>query len=148
MTEHCMIDGERCSKCCEVLTISENKLIRAWLQYARRVDFKDFEPDDNSPKKEYQTYWMIKKISKRKAKLINPHLVSIVKNNQSYFTCKHLTDKGCGNYENRPSICSGYPYYGKSKEEFIKTNIQTLPENDKGKSGLYTDGCTYYIELK
>jgi Fe-S-cluster containining protein len=142
--EHCLINGKRCTKCCEVLTINESKSNREWRSYARKVDFDSFE-DGN--KKELQTYWMIKKISRRKAKKINPHLVSIIKSKQSYFTCKHLTESGCNNYENRPSMCSGYPYYGKKPSEFIK-EIKDAGESYKGKKGLYTDGCTYYIELK
>lgn len=118
------------------------------MKYARRVDFDTFEPETCHDKKEYQLYWMIKKITKRKAKKINPHLVSIVKNSQSYFTCKHLSESGCGNYENRPKICSQYPYYGKTPEEFIKTYVTDPGDDYKGKKGLYTDDCTFYIELK
>ena len=101
--EHCLINGKRCTKCCEVLTINESSSMREWMSYARQVEFDDFKPDDeNINKKDMQLYWMVKKITKRKAKKINPHLVSKIKTRQSYFVCKHLNASGCGNSENRP----------------------------------------------
>ena len=139
--EHCIVDGKRCSKCCEVLTINMGSNGKKWMEYARRVDFDTFEPEKGQDKKEYQLYWMIKKITKRKAKKINPYLVSVISNRQQYFTCKHLISSGCSNYENRPKICSQYPYYGKTESEFLESE-----ENKKG--GLYTPDCTFYIELK
>ena len=30
-----------------------------------------------------------------------------------YYTCKHFDGKNCTNYEDRPSMCSNYPYDGK-----------------------------------
>ena len=135
--EHCMINGKRCSKCCEVLTIELSGNGREWIKYARWTDFETFEDKD---KKELQLYWMIKEISRRRAKKLNPFLVSKIKGRQSYFICKHLKETGCTNYENRPSICSKYPYYGKTKEEFLKEN--------KDYKGLYTDDCTFYIQIK
>lgn len=146
--EHCLIDGKRCSKCCEVLTINMSASGREWMKYVRRNGYEHLDIKEYPDKKELQLYGMIRDISKRRAKKINPHLVSIVKNTQSYFTCKHLTSSGCSNYENRPSICSGYPYYGKTPEEFIKIHVTDPGESYKGKKGLYTDGCTFYIELK
>jgi len=145
--EHCMINGKRCSKCCEVLTINESKSMREWMKYARRVDCTDLAKKKGSDKKELQLYWMIKKINRRRAKKINPYIVSIVKSSQSYFTCKHLTDSGCGNYDNRPKICSGYPYYGSTPKEFIKQYVTDTDEAYKGKKGLYTDDCTFYIKV-
>ena len=132
MTEHCMIDGQRCSKCCEVLTININKNFREWSKYVRRYGY----PDDFNH--ENKVHHMLRKVSKRRAKIINPGLVKKVGNAQSYFTCKNYTGSGCSVYENRPRICSGYPYYGLTKEDFLKT------EN----VGLYRDDCTYFIELK
>lgn len=138
--EHCLIDGKRCSKCCEVLTINMSASGREWMKYVRRNGYEHLDVKDYPDKKEYQLYGMVRKISKRRAKKINPYLVSIIKSRQSYFTCKHLTSSGCGNYKNRPKICSGYPYYGKTESEFL--------ESRKEDKGLYTDGCTFYIELK
>lgn len=100
----------------------------------------------NHAESERQIYTMIKQVSKRRAKKINKRLVGLVKNKQAYFTCKHLTSSGCGNYQNRPAICSGYPYYGLSKSEFKQKYVT---ENDSESSaGLYSENCTYYVELK
>ena len=136
--EHCMVNGERCSKCCEVLTMKESSSFREWRAWCRKYDVQG---------KEDKLYKMVRKISKRRAKKINPHLVSIVNNNQAYFTCKNLTSSGCGIYEDRPDTCSGFPYYGKSKDEYLKEYKECDPDY-KGKNGLYTPDCTYHIDVK
>lgn len=133
--EHCLINGERCSKCCEVLIITESKNFRDWRAYALRYGY-----EDTDIKKCNQIYHMVRKISKRRAKKINPYLVSITGSNQAYFTCKNYTGEGCDIYEERPGMCSGYPYYGKTESEFLENRME-----DKG---LYADECTFYIELK
>lgn len=135
MSEHCIIDGERCSKCCEVLTIRESGNFRQWLAYARRHG-------ESSAPVTHRHHLMLVRVSKRRAKKINPKLVKSVGCKQSYFKCKNFTGSGCGIYETRPKICSHYPYYGIEKEKFLSDAISN---NDKG---LYADGCTYYIELK
>lgn len=138
-----MVDRERCSKCCEVLTIRTSVNFREWQRYVRRFGYSHLNDIEYPKKSELQIYSMTRQISKRRAKKINPHLIKIVGNNQSYFTCKHLGESGCGNYENRPKMCSEYPYYGKTKDEFFQLNKGLVSEK-----GLYTDDCTYYIELK
>ncbi len=129
MREHCIIDGKRCSKCCEVLTVRENKNLRDWIKYGRY---------DNKMDKD-MLHPNLCKISKRRAKKINPYLVSIIGNDQSYYTCRKFTGSGCGDYENRPSTCSEYPYYGQNKELFHLEN--------KDVKGLYEEDCTYFISL-
>lgn len=124
MKEHCMINGERCSKCCEVLTIRETKKMRDWCKYIRNNGY----PDDWG--KGNKVHHLLIKISKRRAKKFNPHLVRIVGNDQSYFKCKNYTGSGCGDYENRPRMCSDYPNYGQ------KCVTGT---------GLYRIDCTYYV---
>lgn len=133
--EHCIVDGKRCSKCCEVLTIIESKSFREWRSYSRRYGY----PDDFS--NEHKLPHLVRKISKRRAKKKNAKLVKRVNNSQSYFTCKNFTGFGCGDYENRPATCSKYPYYGKTISEWEDT--------DEFKAGgLYHKDCTYFIELK
>lgn len=129
-----MIDGKRCSKCCEVLTISESKSFREWRAYARRYGRPDNFKGD-------WIYQMLRKISKRRAKKINPKLVSRVGSNQSYWLCKYHSGSGCDNYEGRPRMCSEYPYYGRTLEEWQKSE-------EMKRGALYTEGCTYYIEVK
>lgn len=130
---HCVIDGKLCSDCCKVLTIRESKNFRDWRKYVRRWGY----PDDF--KQEHHMYHMVRKISKRRAKKINKKLVLKVKNNQSYFTCKNYQNGQCQIYDKRPHICSGYPLYGKSNEDWKKylTDTENL-------IGLYRPDCTYY----
>lgn len=131
MSEHCMINGQRCSKCCEVLTVKESKNFREWRSYVRRYGYPDDYPQGN------KVMHMLRKISKRRAKKMNPQLVNRVGRNQSYFTCKNHTDSGCSDYENRPSMCSGYPYYGRTEREW-------LDSDEYKRGGLYRIDCTYY----
>lgn len=128
--EHCMINGERCSKCCEVLTIKSSKNFREWMRYVRRYGYpKDYIGD--------KIYDMIRPISKRRAKKLNPHLVEKVGSRSNYWTCKHFTGSGCGDYENRPKMCSAYPHYGRTLKEW--------EESDEYKwGGLYHIECTFY----
>ncbi len=142
MAEHCIVNSERCSRCCEVLSIKESKNFRQWRSWVRH---NGIHVDEVEISKISQ---MVRKLSKRRAKKINRRLVGIVGNTQTYFTCKHFTGSGCGNYENRPKMCSEYPYYGQTKEEFIKQYITDPDDSYGGKKGLYSDECTYYIEVK
>lgn len=134
--EHCMVNGERCSKCCEVLTMRESKNFRDWRSYARRYGYPDNTKVD-------KIHHMVRKISKRRAKKINPHLLSEVGKDKSqhYFTCKNLTENGCGAYESRPRMCSEFPHYGRTEREW--------QESDEFKGGgLYDKDCTYHIQIK
>lgn len=130
MTEHCMINGKRCSKCCEVLTIRLTKNFNDWRKYVRRYGY----PSDYNGEKVHS---MLRPISKRRAKKLNPHLVKIVGSKSNYWTCKHFTGSGCGDYENRPRMCSDYPYYGRTEKEWVES-----PEYKIG--GLYHINCTFF----
>lgn len=138
MSEHCVINGQRCSKCCTVLTIRESPSFREWRSYIRRNGYNELNDDKYKFVTDNKIYHLVRKISKRRAKKINPHLVSVIGNSQAYFTCKNYTGEGCSDYKNRPQICSGYPYYGKSREEFL-----AVDENKD--EGLYNNDCTFYI---
>lgn len=129
--EHCVVNGKRCSKCCEVLTISDSGNFRAWRKYARWVP-----GCADSDKEIHKVARMVRKISKRRAKKINGHLVSTIKNGQSYFTCKNYRQGACQDYSNRPYMCSGYPYYNRTAEDFAADKANLI--------GLYTPECTYY----
>lgn len=135
--EHCLIDGKRCSKCCEVLTLAISANLISWVKHVRRFGYPDdFEGD--------KIYHMMIKISKRRAKKINPYLVKIIgkTKGRGYFKCKNFTGTGCGIYETRPRMCSKFPYYGKTKEEFLND----FNSNDNWKPE-YREDCTYYIEV-
>lgn len=132
--QHCMIEGVRCSKCCEVLTISVNKNMRECLSYVRRHGYPEDWLKDNKV-----VFHMIRRISKRRAKIKNPFLVKTINNKQSYFTCKNLKNGVCTDYENRPAMCSKYPNYSHSEQEWSKW----VNESDQ-LIGLYRPDCTYY----
>lgn len=137
MKTHCEIDGKLCSKCCEVLTINEKYHLRAWRAYVRRHGADPEQPELS------KIAGMIRKISKRRAKKINPGLVKAVKNNQSYFTCKNYQGGKCADYANRPWMCSSYPLYGKSETEwgeYLRSGESII--------GIYRDDCTYYDESR
>ncbi len=155
--EHCMIDNKRCSKCCEVLTLQETKNAREWRRWFRFYNNSD-NIDNNI---DNNIFGLIRKISKRRAKKINPRLVKRItdgnkawrqhyKSNkgltgcshkQMFFTCRNYINSSCADYQNRPETCSGYPYYERlrkqSKEDFKKSE-----EYKRG--GLYTIDCTFF----
>mgnify|MGYP000256463027 CR=1 FL=1 len=128
MIEHCMVDGKRCSKCCEVILLNKKSFSYAWREYARRYMNKGLADLDECEKllggkESMQVLMMIRPIKRRIAKKRNPHLY---KSNPQWgrmsqaFVCSHLTENGCGDYENRPNMCSAYPHYGKTLEEWKK----------------------------
>ena len=129
MKEHCVINGVRCSKCCEVLTIRSSKTLRD-LMFDRN-DHPDGIEVGERPQR------LLRPISKRRAKLLNPTLVSVVNNDQSYFTCKNFTGDGCADYDNRPAMCANYPYYGRSEQEWKESE-------ERQRGGLYHIECTFY----
>lgn len=133
--EHCLVNGKRCSKCCEILTMKETKNFREWRDYVKKYGIPDSDNKQND-----QIYKMVRPISKRRAKKLNPHLVSVIGNRQSYFVCIYFTGSSCRNYENRPATCSGYPYYGKTKSEWFESGEYL-------NGPLYDKNCTFYIKV-
>lgn len=131
MTEHCMIDGKRCSKCCEVITLSLDKNTRLQIRSAKLN--KSLQNSKNTVE------LMVTRISKRRAKKLNPFLVNKVKSGkrQNFFTCKNYKGGRCSIYDTRPYTCSGYPYYGVTEAVFSSMN--TEPD--------YHKDCTYYIKI-
>ncbi len=146
--EHCMIDNKRCSKCCEVLTMINGKESREQRRWYRR-----FGKDDGAN----DILKLARRISKRRAKKINPHLVKRITDNnkawrqhyksnkgltggshkQGFFTCRNYINSSCADYQNRPETCSGYPYYKQSEEDFKKSEQYKC-------GGLYTIDCTFF----
>ena len=130
--EHCMIDGNRCFTCCQVIVLNETGKLRGWISYVRNHGYpKDFAGDN--------LFHRVTKISKRRAKKINPYLVKRVGNAMSYYTCSSFTGSGCGDYENRPETCSQFPYYGEKPSVWL-SDIASFP--------TYRNDCTYHEAKK
>lgn len=134
--EHCLINGERCSKCCEVINVTESKHMRDSLAYANRYGAESLD----IPRPE-NIFHMLIKISKRRAKKINPQLIKQGghnKHSMAFYKCRNFTGSGCGDYENRPDMCSKYPLYGKTEEEW------QVEKKKYYLGGTYRIDCTYF----
>lgn len=138
--EHCMINGERCHDCCKVIRIVANQ---GYKNFVRKFpdNRADWDLSDYSDERQKIADMLIP-IKKRRAKKINPQMFKYKDKGlrkwaqkASHFLCKHLVNGVCTNYENRPGMCSGYPYYGKTKEEFLSTSGV----------GEYNPDCTWFI---
>lgn len=116
---HCVVNGSRCTKCCQVLQINVH----------RNYLFKNNVVDGDTLRS------MLIPISKRRAKIINSRMVDIAGSSVFYYKCKNLTEKGCGIYDKRPDMCSGYPDYGRERIEVKEYG-----------GGLYHQDCTYYAQ--
>lgn len=125
--EHCIVDGKRCSKCCDIIILNGQKRMLSLMKSLRRGEFNS------------QDMEILRKISKRRAKKRNPYLVKRMQGKDvTFFTCKHFNGDGCGNYQERPKMCRDYPHYGRSDLEFAKQQYIHGPE--------YSKDCTYYSE--
>lgn len=85
-----------CTKCCDVPT-----LFNQYIPHRIRKGISDLR------------HW--KKISKRRAKKRNPHLIGKIKLDRiktaMFFKCVQLSDNGCLIHPEKPDVCSGYPRY-------------------------------------
>lgn len=123
--EHCVkSDGSQCTSCCQVLTLAADK--RTYLSWSRYIG-----PEVKRIRE------ILVPISKRRAKKINRAMVKQVGDAMTYYKCKKLTDKGCGDYKRRPKMCRDYPYYGRTKKQV----------KESGETCHYDDECTFYISL-
>lgn len=95
----CIIDGKRCTKCCEAITMPE------------------VTPAMYGPDPDFVRLHMTQ-ISEDEARAINPYLFSLGRNYAAngwvYYRCEFSSPAGCTNYDERPAICSGYPFYGRT----------------------------------
>lgn len=82
-------------------------------------------------------------ISTWEALSINPHL-GVWNISTQFYTCKNLTDKGCGIYETRPNICRGYPWYDDKITELKKIEVSL---NNKHTANDYSEVCAYKINF-
>lgn len=126
----CVINGERCTKCCQAINLPMS-LYDAQKIFRKRREASSEIKDD---------IWFVSNnwtpISRRRAKKINPYLVKRQdkiqaenKNrNLSYWVCNKLTESGCGIYKTRPKVCSGYPIYPHLLDGYIREIAKRPPE--------------------
>jgi len=121
----CTIDGKRCTKCCQAIWVSGLS--------AKFIDGDDIAEGDTLFARENWT-----RITTEQAEQINPYMVERMRkgpglDNSAFYTCKNLTEDGCGVYDSRPVVCSGYPIYHHHPDLYelrvIKHNIH--PEYDR-----------------
>lgn len=124
----CIRDNKICTKCCEVIHIPQPKQ-KGWYSHELTSDTGFIAHN-----------W--KQIKCRVAKKKNPWMFKVLgddSKNMYYYSCKNLTKNGCGVYNNRPHVCSGYPKYNRSELEFAAEQIQ--------RPCSYTPSCTVYYEI-
>ncbi len=120
----CMIDGKRCSRCCDAIVLQD-----------------PVAPDDNARPGSDQEFILANwtRITVQEAVAINPYLPvgafhgRLTGDEAGYYSCKHSTPEGCAVYEDRPQVCRGYPGYGYGDEAVL---IRRTPE--------YNPRCTQY----
>lgn len=95
-------DGSKCTKCCEVLGVYLPFQVRAW----NREKYNNW----NGTYQEFDKLRsMLIPVSKRRAKKINKYAVGMFPDKTGWFKCKNLVEGvGCGDYENRPTMCSDF----------------------------------------
>ena len=90
-----------------------------------KKDIREHWNNDSGNKAFVLKHW--KRISKEQAVKNNPHVASIMeeyrRGNQKvyWYACKLQVDNRCSIHSERPSICEGYPWYGKkpTPKEFL-----------------------------
>lgn len=137
----CVIEGKRCTACCHAIMVPDGvrKLFLAGKDRPKTVQGGDIGF--------VRAHW--KRMSWRRAKKKNPHLArsgrsEVKMRRNTYFTCKELTPDGCGAYETRPQVCSGYPHYRSNPAGWWNDHIQLYPIPE------YHPQCTEWtpIEVK
>lgn len=130
----CIRDNKVCTKCCEAIHLSKKLKLKG---------LNGSEGDGGF----VATNW--KKLSTRLAKKKNPHIfssslhgkvnVKYKKKQFQFYTCKNLTEKGCGKYSERPRTCSQFPHYGRTNEEY-HTELAVKPAD-------YSQNCTVHYNI-
>ena len=132
MIKHC----DNCSKCCEVIAINglSPKDLAEGLVNGR------FDP----------SYEMLIPLTRDEALERNDHYVrraELYDYHPGYYTCRHLDNGRCGNYENRPVMCSGYPFYGKWAGEDVQSHSWLAKTQLQRHEVTYSPTCTYVPEI-
>lgn len=124
----CVIDGQRCTKCCQAIVLS----MPAHDVFKKLRMSRDFTGEVRGDLSFVGENWV--PISRRRAKKINPYMVAMQRRvvidaghktskliqKVSYWTCNNLTPSGCGVYEDRPSVCRDYPVYPVYSADYVK----------------------------
>lgn len=133
--EHC----KNCSKCCEVIALDNVSHERfAEMVKTGKVDAIHGE--------------MMRPISREEAIKRNPYVVTgrdrmremhNAEGETSYYTCTKLVDNRCSIYENRPYMCSGYPFYGREPNENVHSHAWLSKKQLVRQESAYSPTCTY-----
>lgn len=123
----CVINGKRCSKCCEVIHVSKDagEIVRGTSKIG------SLRSDDEPARH----HW--KPMSKRRAKNKNPymfgagwpgHAKNWLRKSAAFFSCTALAEGVCSIYDDRPNICrefsgSGMYAYECAQESYEKSQI-------------------------
>ena len=109
-----------CTECCKAPTVFH------YIQKGLKGNYPDL------------IHW--KRISRRRAKKLNPHAVKFAKGHGtvSHFRCTKLTDSGCGVYEDRPLVCSKYLGDNEAIVEVLNMSMDVSNE--------YTDSCNVLVK--
>ncbi|WKV32884.1 putative zinc- or iron-chelating domain containing protein [Vibrio phage vB_VhaS_R21Y] len=125
--------GEWCAACCIVVSLY-NFYSHAELKRHRRAF--------NKRAKLSIELGMLREIPRRIAKKRNRFLFDKLKaggelKRYRFFKCVHHSNGKCNNYDHRPHMCSGYPFYGLKPHEWLTS------ENYK-RGAQYDRECGYY----
>lgn len=115
MQNHC----NKCGKCCEAI----------FLQHTKK-EVKGYK--NNADAAFILKNW--ERISKKEALEINPHLAEWETKRHFFYRCAKF-DKNtrlCSVHEDRPRVCSRYPFYGRDKLPFSEP--------------FYSESCGYNRE--
>lgn len=134
--KHC----NNCSACCEVIAIDN-------------ITHEEFYDKVEQGVVSAIHGEMMRPLSRDEAFKRNPLIVSSREEmqkrfvrNTSYFTCTKLKDNKCSIYDQRPVMCSGYPFYGREV-----VNEQSHAELSKAqlrrRETPYSETCTYVPNL-
>lgn len=126
-------DGTLCSACCTVISLNTP---------ITHSQFKDARKASKVKVNKYSEVGMLRPISRRRAKILNPFLVkkmdSIADAKPSFYKCMHYKNGICNIYEARPYMCRQYPFYGRggSLKDWEEAGLQYGAQYDKD--------CGYY----
>ena len=111
---------KQCGQCCKGISVSKStsKWIEDWRKWLKENSIEKYISDGNKLKKLdidgifLAEHWI--KIQSKTAIKLNPTLIG--NKTRAYYKCIALVDNKCSKYNERPSICSGYPNYSKNEK--------------------------------
>lgn len=113
-----------CGRCCDPVVLPYTQEEAARLMPGRDIeaDVRDFVLHDLTPMRRRDGLAMVSDYMKEGAKTTwaptpwDPPVITV----SHFFTCRHYDQatRSCLNFENRPSICRGFPWYGSPPDDF------------------------------